>query len=94
MISKLIPDPNAPKIHFEGEPKIIPLLQPKKEGPEEPKKLEVPADTVEYMDIQCNKVAAFIINWIKTTFASDIIKYLQRGYKEQLKQEILTELKK
>lgn len=79
---------------FEGEQQITPLLQPKEEGPKEPKKLTVPADTVEYVDIQCNKVVAFLINWIKTVFAKDVIAYLNSDYKEQIKEEIIKELKK
>lgn len=65
----------------EGQtPKIIPLFkQPKEKKQEIGMKEYVDTrcnEVAAYVDIQDNKVVAFVINWIKTTFTKDLLEYL------------------
>lgn len=60
---------------------IIPLHQQPKEEPKE-------ISLKEYVDIQDNKVVAFVINWIKTTFTKDLFEYLNKEFKPSILNEI------
>lgn len=76
-------------IEFDGEPRIVPLILPQKPKEEENKEMTL----AEMIQEQGNRIVAFIINWVKTSYTKDLFEYLHQDFKEQIKEEILNELK-
>lgn len=75
-------------VEFDGEPRIVPLILPQKPKEEEKKEMTL----AEMIQEQGNRIVAFIINWVKTSYTKDLFEYLYQDFKEQIKQEIKNEL--